>query len=34
MTTIEGKWGKATMNYIKEYNTSKKYAKAIQKAAN
>lgn len=29
MTTIERKYRKATADYIKRYNTSKKYAKTI-----
>ena len=32
--TIEGKWGKATADYIRGCNTSKKYLKAVQKAKN
>lgn len=29
MTTIERKWRKVTVDYIRRYNTSEKYTKAI-----
>ena len=34
MLTIKGNWGKATVDYMERCNTSKKYAKTVQKTAN
>lgn len=34
MIKIEGKWGKTIIDYIRGCNASKRYAKAVGKAAN
>lgn len=34
MIIIERKWGKANADYIRGYNASEKYAKAVWKVAN